>query len=84
MFIGGQIFFVRIIFDTFIKTQYALDSSVILFLQLFFIKFSSEKHDSQAYAEEKFDRIAIASFSKERNVAGMALHVLNNYSSAFL
>lgn len=71
-------------FDTFNKTYVALDSSVILFLNLFSIKFNSEKTHSHAYVEEKIDRVTIASFFKELNVAGMAFYVFNNSSSAFL
>lgn len=41
------------------STHAELDSSVILFQYLFFIKFNSENRDSHAHVDENIDKIAL-------------------------
>jgi hypothetical protein len=66
------------------STNAELESSVILFLYLFFVKFNSENRDSHAHVDENIDKIAFANIFKQLNVSGIAFHVIRISSSAIL
>lgn len=61
---------------SFKSTHAKLDSSVILFLNVFFIKFISH-----AYFDENIDKVAFANIFKQSKVLGIPFHMVRISSS---
>lgn len=58
------------------NTRARFESSVILFINFFFIKVISEKSDTHAHVDENIAKIAFVNVFKQSKVSGIAIHVV--------